>query len=314
MASGKLTTQEMERAVFGPLAAAGMQGAQVGVDCAVLRFGKQVVVASSDPVTAGGAQAGRLVVQVCCNDAAAAGAKPIGLLLTCLFPADALIEQIEGLMGQAIAEADKLGVPIIGGHTERTGAVVQPVMVGTVLAKPVNKTISAAGGRPGDHLFVTKTLGLEGTAILTREKALAEDMMAQLSVLPEGLIAACAPGVHALHDITEGGVIGAVCEMAASSGCGAILDRAKLPFAIETTAIAAHYAIDPAALISSGSMLIATSKPNKLQKALTAAGIAVHKVGRLTEAGETLWADGTPLVAPVRDALYDALEQASRES
>lgn len=41
-------------------------------------------------------------------------------------------------------------------------------------------------------------------------------------------------GVHAMHDVTEGGIFGALWEMGAASGVGIVADLDKIPIRQET--------------------------------------------------------------------------------
>ena len=58
----------------------------LGEDCSIIDFGSQVAVISCDPITGADNHSGWLSVFVSCNDIAACGAKPIGILTTVLLP------------------------------------------------------------------------------------------------------------------------------------------------------------------------------------------------------------------------------------
>ena len=110
-------------------------------------------------------------------------------------------------------------------------------------------------------------------------------------------------GAHAMHDVTEGGVFGAVWELAAQTHCGAVVDLAAIPVRAETKAICAALGIDPYRLIASGSMLIACPDGERMCRALEAAGIPAAVIGRITDTGFA-FSDGTPLDPPGADELY----------
>ena len=59
---------------------------RIGVDCAAVDLGGRLAVLSTDPITSAANNLGQLTVHVSCNDAAAAGAEPVGLLVTLLAP------------------------------------------------------------------------------------------------------------------------------------------------------------------------------------------------------------------------------------
>ena len=207
-------------------------GAGVGEDCAAVRLGEdEVFVISTDPVTGTATDIGNLAIHITMNDLASAGAEPVGAMLTVLLPEHACEGDLKEIMGQMEVVCAKAKVQIMGGHTEVTRAVNQPLVnvCGVGKAK-AGKLVSTAGASPGDDILVSKWIGLEGTSIIAKEKGqelaarypmqlikAAQGFDQYLSVLPEAAIAV-ASGVKAMHDVTEGGIFGALWELAESSG------------------------------------------------------------------------------------------------
>ncbi|NLD48338.1 MAG: AIR synthase, partial [Clostridiaceae bacterium] len=143
----------------------------IGEDCGVVDFDKNVCVISSDPITGAVNEVGRLAVHVSCNDIASCGAEPVGLVLTVLVPPKAEKEDLKIVMDQVNETAASLNVDIIGGHTEVTDAVNRFVIVSTVLGKVLrDKLVTTKGAKPGDDIVITKSAGLEGTAIIAHDK------------------------------------------------------------------------------------------------------------------------------------------------
>ena len=134
----------------------------IGEDCAVIDFGEYECVLSTDPITAAVGHIGRLAVHISCNDIASNGVEPLGVMLAIMLPPGTTKGDIAEIMAQAEETAAGLGVEIIGGHTEITGAVNQPVIVSTAVgrgrASPA--TEEARKIKPGDLIFMTKTAGL----------------------------------------------------------------------------------------------------------------------------------------------------------
>src|ERR1700738_3484834 len=58
--------------------------AQLGEDCAVIEFGDEVAVLTTDPITGAGPDLGWYAVFVATNDLAAAGADPVAVVVTLL--------------------------------------------------------------------------------------------------------------------------------------------------------------------------------------------------------------------------------------
>ena len=210
----------------------------VGEDCAVLELAPdEVFVLSTDPITGAVSDIGTLAVHVTANDLASAGAEPVGLLLTILLPPDAEEADLKSLMRELESACASLNIEIIGGHTEVTPVVNQPVVTVTGVGKvKKDQVIFTKGALPGQDIVVTKWVGLEGTAIIAagKEKLLkehysqdfvdrAKGFLEHISVVKEAM-AARDFGVSSMHDITEGGIFGALWEVAAAGGVGLTVD------------------------------------------------------------------------------------------
>ena len=294
---------------------------RVGLDCAAVDLGGRLAVLSTDPITSADNNLGQLTVHVSCNDAAAAGAEPIGLLVTLLVPPSATEKDIARVADELSFAAEQAGVEIIGGHTEVTDSVTRMVTCATVLAKAGSRgVLDARNMRAGNDLVLTKSAGLEGTAILASDHAdmlsgipeeelqAARAFFGAVSVVKEGLYAAehCAT---AMHDVTEGGVLGAAWEMAEAAGCCVEIDRAAVPVHPATEHICAALGLDPLRLLSSGAMLIACEDGASLVRGLRAEGIPAAVIGTVKEGRGAFFADGAPIDPPGADELYRLPQQ-----
>ena len=131
-----------------------------------------------------------------------------------------------------------------------------------------------------------------------------------LSVIPEGCAAAGA-GASAMHDATEGGVLGAAYEMAQAAGLGIDIKLEDIPLEGLTRRLCSHLNINPYRLISSGSMLIAASDAQRVMDALAREGIPSAVIGEFTLGGEMrVMKNGRAeeLTPPERDELYKLKE------
>jgi hydrogenase expression/formation protein HypE len=295
-----------------------------------------MLVASTDPITAGGMQSGTLAVHVSCNDIVTSGVRPIGLLIVILAPSGSSRGDITQIVEQASSAAKELGVDIIGGHTEITDSVRSLVVTTTAFGVIDENTPRILGKAcPGDTLLMTKTAAIEGSWIIAmnhedrllgnvspEDIARTKGFISKISVVPDGAIAtACIPenepetdcqkkqsSVHLMHDSTEGGILGAAYEMAEFSGIGLTVDTAKIPVDTATDSICRALSIDPLRLISSGSILIATPCPNQIIVALGEKGIKCTEIGQFTETGMHLRDSAGSLSVfdpPARDLIYD---------
>lgn len=292
----------------------------VGEDCAVINFGDYECVISTDPITGASRNLGRLAVHINCNDVASCGVEPLGILVTILAPEGTTLEEINNVMKQINEETSKINVEILGGHTEITRAVNQMVVSCTVLGKAAaGKAVPTKGAQIGDDLVVTKYLAMEGTNILvndyrelfenvlTKEEiSEAENLISKISVIEEGNIAGKF-GVNSMHDITEGGVLGALWEMVEASGLGFEVYEENMPVKEVTQKVCSQLKIDPLKLISSGSMLISTKDGEALVKLLMEKGINAKIIGNITKEKGILVRKGKKEIIPPpeRDELFN---------
>ena len=299
MKVGKIPESVLKRSVFKQIHTKREEvllGAGVGEDCAAIKLADdEMFVISTDPITGTAADIGHLAIHVTKTDLASAGAKPIGVMLTILLPESVQETDLKKMMKQMEQVCKELNVQIMGGHTEVTKVVNQPLIsvCGVGKAK-VGKLVSTSGANPGDDILASKWIALEGTSIIAKEKEAellqrypgelvrtAQKFDQYLSVLPEAKVAVMS-GVSAMHDVTEGGIFGALWELAESSGVGLEIDLRKIPVKQETIEVCEFFHINPYELISSGCMLMASPDGNTLVRELKKAGIHAAVIGKAT--------------------------------
>ncbi len=295
----------------------------IGEDCAVVDFGSYDCVMSTDPITAAISDIGRLSIHISCNDIASNGIEPLGIMLAVMLPVGTTEEDIEEMMRQAGEVSERLGIEIIGGHTEITPAVNKPVIVSTAIGRaPKSGSQQADQLVPGDYIMITKSAGLEGSGIIACDfeeelkKVLTDDEIAEakslldhVSVVTEG-VAAGKIGTHGMHDVTEGGVLGAVWELCQIAGTGAEVWIDEIPVKEVTKKICTHFDIDYLRLISSGCMVIMVppEKKDAMKAAMDAVGVESSYIGIITEPdkGIIMKTGGTvaEVAPPASDELY----------
>lgn len=299
-------------------------GPGIGEDCAALALAEdEILVMSTDPITGTAKDIGKLAIQITANDLASAGAEPIGVLLTILLPDGTREIALKRIMEQMELACREAKMQILGGHTEVTAVVNQPVVnVAGVAKAKKGSLISTAGARAGMDIVVSKWVGIEGTMIFAKEKEaeLKEHFPADfvdtaigfdryLSVVPEAAVATQS-SVAAMHDVTEGGLFGALWEMAEASGVGLEIDLKKIPIRQETVEICEYFDVNPYGLISSGMMLMASADGNALVLALQEAGIPATVIGKATEGNDRVIIRDEErrfLEPPKTDELYKVL-------
>jgi len=291
----------------------------IGEDCSVINFGEYECVVSTDPITGANKNIGKLAVNINCNDIASCGVEPVGILVTILVPPTATLEDIKNIMSEIDEETKKLNVEILGGHTEVTEAVNRIVVSCTAIGKgKAQEAVATSGAKLGDDIVVTKLLCMEGTSIIVNdyldrvrdvltlsEIELAKEYVNSISVVNEGRVAG-AFGVNSMHDITEGGVLGALWEVAQASNLGFKVYNHKMPISDITYKICERLNIDPLKFISSGSMLITATCGKKLAAELISKGIPATVIGKITESRGILVIDEIQkdVLPPTRDELF----------
>lgn len=270
---GKLDRDLLERLVFRRL---GYRRRDVvvpprfGEDAAVVRSRSRTLAVAMDPITGASALAGWLSVHVNANDVAVMGAEPKWFSSTILLPEDGL-DELDRITSDIHRACRELRVAVITGHSEVSPGISKPIIVGQMIGELISrKPITSSGARPGDLLVMSKTAGVEGTAILASDfrnqligrvpeslLARAERFYERISVVREALRLARSGLARAMHDPTEGGVLGGAYELAEASGCSFIIYEEAVPVAEETRVICEALGCDPLKLISSGVLLAA---------------------------------------------------------
>ena len=328
MKVGKVSENVLKRAVFKQIRRRRgevLVSARIGEDCAAVELGEdEVAVLSTDPITGTAHEIGTLAVHVTANDIASSGAEVIGILTSIILPDGTREIALRRIMQEVEEVCKELNIEVMGGHTEVSSAVNQPLITVTGIGKiKKSKLLTTKGLEPGDELVMTKWTGLEGTSILANEKfeeltkrytadfiSTAKTFIKYISVVKEAKIA-CDMGACAIHDITEGGVFGAIWEMASASNLGIEVELKKVPIRQETVEICEYFDLNPYQLISSGSLLIGTKHGNKLVEALEREGIAAAVIGKAVEGNDKVIIQEDErryLEPPKSDELYKVIK------
>lgn len=243
-------------------------GPAVGEDACALDVGApSMLVVATDPITFAGASISRSAVIVNANDVAVTGARPRWFLGTLLLPPGSTVELTEGLFGEMHRALDAVGAVAVGGHTEVTDAVRRPVVVGQMLGL-APRVVPTGGLRPGQVVLQIGPAPVEGAAVLAGALgdrlagAPAEVLRAAAGALDDPGISVVAPallaaelGATALHDPTEGGLAGALNEMAEAAGVALRVDRSAVLWFPPGLELCRTLGADPWATLASGALL-----------------------------------------------------------
>ena len=271
---------------------------------------------------------GWFTVHIGASDIAVMGVKPRYMTYSLLMPPETSTKDFKVIVDSIHRTAQSLEIAIVGGHTGFYPGIAAPMIGGITVFAFAKKGayVTPAGARPGDAVLLTKGPAIETAGLLAalREKELrkfyppalirkAKSLCSEISVVKDCLTAMKAGGVTAMHDATEGGVIGGLFEIANASRVGLEADESRMIYPEEVRMVCEHFGIDPMSAIAEGSLLL-TARPShitKIIRKLGQAGIAASVIGRVTANSRkrTLRRrDGTvsPLAIPEQDPFWPA--------
>lgn len=296
-------------------------GASVGGDYAAIELKEdEIYVTATEPLTNCGSNIGMLAVNTAVNNVAVAGAGAVAIMLSALLPEGTEESEIKEIMKQVSDCCKELNVQAAGGHTEITDAVNRAIVDVTAIGK-VNKDkiISSKGAKPGDDIVITKWIGMQGTAMIAYDKQeelskrfsssyidAAKSFISNVSIVKEANIAA-SMNANAMHDVSKGGIFGALWEIAESSKAGMEIDLKAVPIKQETIEICEYYGLNPYELISSGSLIVCIPNGHDYVRELAKLGISSSVAGKITDGNDRVIINGDEkrfLTRPVVDQIF----------
>lgn len=345
-AFGKIGKQFFDKVLYPHLGASRPEvliGPRHGCDNAVIQLNHdQVVVATTDPLTIipalGIEDSAWLTVHLIASDLATSGIAPQYALFDLNLPMEISREDFEQYWKAIHDECSRLGIAIVAGHTGKFFGCNYTIVGGGMMFAIGKKDsyVAPTMAQPGDQVIVTKGAAIGATGILARvfPETITENCGADIqklgamqfknySVVKDALTAAAVGvrdnGVTAMHDATEGGVLGAIHEFAAAADCGIRVRLPSIPVAQETKQICELFNLDPYISLSEGSLLIAVRpmKADTLIEALRREDIAAANIGEFIPLGEGRWIEtdhGTqPLEAVEIDPYWQAYAEAMKK-
>jgi hydrogenase expression/formation protein HypE len=316
---GKLAPEVFEKVIAPHLGAARAEvlaGPRAGHDCAIVKVGAgRVLAVTTDPlsiVPALGIEcSARLACHLVASDLWTSGIPPAWASVDFNLPPHFGDDDFARYWTAMSDEWERLGVAVVTGHTGRyAGCDLTIVGAGTLIGVgDEGRYLTPAMAQPGDHVIVTKGCAIEAAAVAARlvpdaiAARVGEEGLARARALIEqvSVVADCRAilragvrerGVAALHDATEGGVLGGFIELARACGHDLRVERSRIPLAPEVAAACeALGGIDPYWALSEGT-LIAAVRPAQAAEALAALaeeGIVATDVGEVVRGNGALW-------------------------
>ena len=318
-------------------------GPEYGVDVSVIKLPNGLAMAvTSDPLslipTLGLRESAWLSVQLMANDMATTGFAPKYAQFVLNLPPWLNVQDFETYWHHIHTFCEKLGVAITGGHTGQIEGQQSTIAGGGTMmtVAPYDELLTSKGAKPGDVLIVTKACAIISSSILALSfpktvinecgmnvYETACELFYQTSSVEDSLEAAATgrheQGVTAMHDVTEGGVLGAIHELSFASGCGVEVEVEKVPVGEAQKQVCDCFGIDPLFSVGAGALII-TAHPGKAQSIiahLQEKGIAATIIGRMMdkEYGQFLLRGERrkPLQHPGTDPYWKAFFRAFKE-
>jgi hydrogenase expression/formation protein HypE len=302
-----------------------------GVDFGVLDVGGQAVVLATDPISVlpelGFERAGRLALDIVLADVAVSGVAPTHCTVSLSLPPEMTDDELAATWGGMAGHAEGLGVSVASGHTARYSGVDYS-WVGAATALGVgahDDVVRPDGARPGDALVVSTGPAAEIAGLLAAlypgelglpadDVAIAGERVADILVVEDALATHAAGDVSAMHDATEGGVQGGLCEMADGAGVRFDVDRDAVPTRDGVATVCAAVDVDPWQVSSAGSLLVSAppAEAAAVVEALEERGTPAAVAGRVSE-GEGVYLDGERVTHPGADPAWEAFRSLSGE-
>jgi hydrogenase expression/formation protein HypE len=291
-------------------------GPALGEDACAIDVPEGTLVAATDPITLTGSDVGSFAVTINANDIAVMGVQPRWFMAMVLLPIGTTESEVRALFASIRHKLDEIGATLVGGHTEITGVVSQPIVVGQMMGfSPNGRIVPTHGVDAGDVLVQVGPAPIEAAVVLADQAAHAvrmpPDLLARasaasiepgISVVEPALLAAQC-GAKALHDPTEGGLSSGLHELARASRVSIEIDEASMLWFEPGVAVCRALDADPWGALASGTLLAAFA-PERVDAALQSlqrAGFEAARIGSARTGDGVFHLDGRALVEFDRD-------------
>ena len=324
MRTGKIPINILKRSILKELKSKNSQvirGAEAGADNALLRLEPhEDIIVNTESYEAYNELFAAMAVKKAVNNLACGGGEPVAVTLSLLLPKRFFENDLKQYMKKINQAAEEMGVEIIGGDTRINPNIKIPFVnitaIGRVLKDSPLEHKKVFGGQ---DLVVSKWIGMEAACLIANAKEIelkerfpqslidtVKGMEQEMKVLSEAA-GAIKSGVSAMHDLSEGGILGGLWEFAEKHNVGLEIDLKKIPVKQEIIEICEFYEINPYLLRSGGSLLMVTDNGANLVRKLSEMGISSSVIGRITEGNDKVIYNGEEkrfLDLPQADEIY----------
>ncbi len=293
---GKLSLDELRRLVFPHLLKV-----EPGLDGGVLRLRDEAVVAHAPAIGVPIETLGFFAFHYAASNVAALFAKLRYFIAGIYLPPDSGEEELQTIVKGLGSEAEKYGVEIIAGHTATYTGLELPLVSATCIGERIREPGKVEAG---DLIALVGKVGGESLWLRAVAEGRRDERWRELTPLPAILRLQRVEGVKLLHDVSEGGVRGALYEISETQSLKLEVDSSKIPLEEGLEELE----VDPLSAPSYG-VLIALIDPEAVGEASERcldAGYPLTIIGEVKE-GEGAYIDGVKVEGLERtelDKLY----------
>ncbi len=298
-------------------------GPAIGEDACAIDVPAGTLIAATDPITLTGSDVGAHAVTINANDVAVMGVRPRWFMAVVLLPVSTGEGEVRALFASMRSALDALGASLVGGHTEVTAAVTQPIVVGQMMGLSREREFTRTGGvAPGELILQVGPAPVEAAAVLA-EAAASRAVQVEAQTLAAARNAVSIPGISvvepallcaeagatALHDPTEGGLSAGLYELAEASGVRLELDEPSVLWFEPGRSLCRHFGADPWGALASGALLAAfpAERGEAACVQLAERGIPARQIARAVQGSGVVRGDGSSLPSFAADEVARVL-------
>lgn len=333
MDNGKVKEAILKRSIFKTISymnPCATKNLKIGNDAAVIEFNEdKVTVISTNPVTYTFNSMEKLAIASAVNNVAVRGAKPLTVQTCILLPERYKETALKRMIEKINAACKMVNVHISGGHTEVSPSVNSPVLSVTAMGiADKEHVLSQENIKPGMDIVICGYAGMSGTVAILDikrdelEKRFCSSFLDEMKkfedsyfIVDEAAVAVNS-GVKAMHDVSRGGIMKALWEMAETAGVGIEINLDDIPIKQETIELCEYYNLNPYEMISTGVVIMVTDDGAGLVSELLQRGYVSEIVGKITDSNDRVFIrndERAYITPPKGDEIYKIFQKGNEK-
>ncbi len=262
---GKLSKELLDKLIVPAFTNPSLESAH---DAAVLANPNARVAMTTDsfvvrPIFFAGGDIGSLSIHGTVNDLAMVGARPLYISVAFILEEGLSMERLWRVLQSMRRAADSAGVRIVTGDTKVVDrGKGDEIFITTAGIGVIEQEMTIAPTRiaVGDQIIVSGDLGRHGMAILSAREGLQFESAIESDSAPlNGLVAkllAAKVKIHCLRDLTRGGLVSALNELAMASGHVFNIEEKAVPVRDDVRGACEILGLDPLSVANEGRFVL----------------------------------------------------------